>query len=92
GSLAPDSDGDEPRTLGQLRTAFGDIHRYDGITTSFQPEDDDSSVEDELAELLGDSSSLPDGAEGIAQRPRETYRDPALRIGGSARIRVTVRP
>ncbi len=93
GSSTDGEESTEPTTLGQLRTAFGELHRYDGITTSFQPLSQDSSTaEDELAALLGDGSdSLPSGAEGIAQRPRETYRDPALRIGGSARVRVLVR-
>jgi len=84
----------EPRTIGQLAKAFADLERYDGITTSFQPLDEQPSPEDELAALLGGSGSpqLPKGPEGVAQKPRETYRDPALRIGGSARVRVTVVP
>lgn len=90
GSEAP-SDG-EPRTVNELAEAFADLGRYDGITTRFLPLEEESGPEEELAELLGESGGeLPPGPEGVAQRPRETYRDPALRIGGTATVLVDVR-
>lgn len=89
-----DTEEQTPKTVAQLATAFGAFGRYDGITTSFQPLTQESSPEDDLAALLGEGggSSLPSGPEGVAQRPRETFRDPALRIGGSATVRVRVLP
>lgn len=96
GDLGEEEGGEssEPRTFGQLAKAFADLERYDGITTSFQPPEERTRPEDELAALLGETSQpeLPPGPEGVAQKPRETYRDPALRIGGRARVRVTVAP
>jgi hypothetical protein len=96
GDLSEEDGGEsqDPRTVAQLAKAFADLERYDGIRTSFQPLDDRTSPEDELAALLGETGTqdLPKGAEGVAQKPRETYRDPALRIGGSARVRVLVVP
>jgi hypothetical protein len=90
----PEEEGtSEPKTVGQLAEAFAAFGRYDGITTSFQPVDEAATPEEELAELLGEEGTgLPGGAEGVAQKPRETYRDPALRIGGEAAVRVIVRP
>lgn len=96
GDLTEEEGGEssEPRTIAQLASAFADLERYDGITTSFQPLDEQPSPEEELAALLGEPGrdELPSGPEGVAQKPRETYRDPALRIGGSARVRVLVVP
>jgi len=94
GDLSAAEESEEPKTLGQLRKAFGALHRYDGITTSFQPVDEETSAADELAALLGESpdTGTPKGPEGVAQKDRETYRDPALRIGGSAKVRVLVLP
>ncbi len=82
----------EPKTAEQLAKAFGEIARYDGISTSFQPVDEETSPEGELAELLGEERAPPSGPEGVAQRSRETFRDPALRIGGEAAVRVLVLP
>lgn len=92
GDVEGEESAPEPKTAAQLAEAFAGIGRYDGITTSFQPVDEEPGPEDELAALLGEESSLPAGAEGVAQRPRETFRDPALRIGGEAAVRVLVLP
>ena len=72
-----------PRTLRNLRRSVAGIGRYDGVEASFEPvdgEDELSDLEDELG-----------GAEGIARRSREVYRDPDLRMSGTVRVRVDVR-
>ncbi len=74
--------GDEagPRTVAALRASVAAIHRYDGVTAAFLPPGRSSPSEES-----------PAGAEGIAQRQRQAYRDPGLRLSGTARLRVVVR-
>ena len=81
--LTTDTSSDDttgPRTVKALAATIAGVHRYDGVTASILP--------------LGGGSSgdLPDGPEGIAQRARNVYRDPVLRLSGSASARITVTP
>ena len=69
---------DGPASVRELGYAMAAIHRYDGVTTRFMPPGADPQ------------SDLPGGAEGVAQRSRDTYRDAQLRIAGSARLRITI--
>ncbi|HEY5142791.1 MAG TPA: hypothetical protein VII98_04775 [Solirubrobacteraceae bacterium] len=76
---SPGEGSDGPTSVRELGLAMSAIHRYDGVTTRFLPPGADPQTE------------LPGGAEGVAQRSRETYRDAQLRIAGSARLRITIR-
>jgi hypothetical protein len=69
-----------PRTLSKLRKEVTAIGRYDGVEASFEPRRQDD---------LGDED--PNGAEGIARRPRKVFRDPDLRLSGTVRVPVVVR-
>lgn len=73
------SDEAGPRTVKALARSIARIRRYDGVLTSFRP--------------LGgfDEFEEPIGRERVAQRERETYRDPELRLSGELRIGVRVR-
>ena len=73
-----------PRTVAKLREAVAGIGRYDGIEATFEPPGGSDPLEDELGET-------PEGAEGIAQKPRRVYRDPDLRLSGTVRLKVRVR-
>jgi hypothetical protein len=70
-----------PRTVAALAKAFKAVHRYDGVTSSFAPPGGASP-----------DAPTPHGAEGVAQKERKVYRDPELRIAGTARKRVLVVP
>ena len=74
-----------PRSIEKLREAVGNIGRYDGVEATFDP----PPGADDLADLLGEESI--GGAEGIARRSREVYRDPELRLSGRVRLPVVVR-
>jgi len=69
-----------PRTLKALRANVAKIHRYDGVTAAFLPP---GQVQAEKEPF--------DGAEGMAQRDREAYRDPELRLSGTAALSIDVR-
>ena len=79
-SFAPADSADAPRTVKELGSELSAIHRYDGVRARFLPPGAEPQ------------SALPGGAEGIAQRARRVYRDPALRIAGTARLQLDVRP
>lgn len=68
-----------PVSVKDLAMAIAGLHRYDGVTARFLPPG--ARVQ----------SDLPGGAEGVAQRSRETYRERELRVAGSARLRITIR-
>ena len=70
-----------PRTVKALAASIGRISRYDGVLTSFQQPGGDGF----------DDFDEPVGRERVAQRERETYRDPELRLSGELRIPVRVR-
>lgn len=82
-------DGEEdaagPRSVGELREAVAAIGRYDGVTASFQPLEEDDDLGD-----LGEEEEVG-GAEGRARRPRRVFRDPELRLSGVVRAHVLVR-
>lgn len=80
---ADESDEAGPRTIASLAKSVGRLTRYDGVQVSF-PEPDNADL---TLEELGEDA---DGPEGVARRAREVYKDPALRLSGSARVRVTV--
>ncbi|CAA9511286.1 MAG: hypothetical protein AVDCRST_MAG53-2631 [uncultured Solirubrobacteraceae bacterium] len=69
-----------PRTLNALRANVASIHRYDGVSGAFllpgQVQAEDERI---------------DGAEGMAQRNREVYRDPELRLSGKTALSIVVR-
>jgi len=69
-----------PRTLKALRANVARIHRYDGVTAAFLPPGQVASGDEPF-----------DGAEGMAQRQREAYRDPDLRLSGRTGISILVR-
>ncbi len=79
GDDADPADEPGPRSIAALRASVAAIHRYDGVTAAFLPA----------------GSRTPDGdaggAEAVAQRVREAYRDPLLRLSGAVRLRVRVR-
>jgi hypothetical protein len=74
-------------SVSALARAVGAIHRYAGVTASFRPRQSNDAPIDPPT---GDDS-LPGGAEGVALRERPAYRDPAFRISGAVRVRVSVR-
>jgi len=63
----------------KLAQAVSDLHRYDGVTARF------------VRIGAGAPQELPGGREGIAQRARRVFRDPAIRVAGRARWSVYVR-
>jgi hypothetical protein len=75
------SGGDDaaPRTVTELAEAVGALHRYDGVTARF------------VRPGANAPEQLPGGAEGVAQRGRRVFRDPALRLAGRARLAIVVR-
>ncbi|HEV3002758.1 MAG TPA: hypothetical protein VGW75_18620 [Solirubrobacteraceae bacterium] len=73
--LGGEEDVTGPRSVEQLRKAVASISRYDGVTASFEPPDD----EDE------------EGDEGRPRRARKVYRDSELRLSGLVRAPVFVR-
>ncbi len=77
-----------PTSLVGLSRTIAAIHRYDGVTASFRPP---QSADTPLDPPTG-ADALPPGPEGVALRERPVYRDPALRISGTLRVRVVVRP
>jgi hypothetical protein len=68
-----------PASLAALARDLSALHRYDGVTARFLPPGADVAQD------------LPGGAEGIAQRARRVFRDPALRLSGRARLALTIR-
>lgn len=71
-----------PRTVKALAAGVAGVHRYDGVTAAVLP-------------LTGAAADSPDtpapaGPEGIAQKARPVYRDPGLRLSGTATARITV--
>lgn len=68
-----------PASVQALAGALEDLHRYDGVTARLLP--------------LGGAvpEQLPGGSEGVAQRARRVFRDPALRVAGRARLSIVVR-
>ena len=70
-----------PRSVKALAASIARISRYDGVVTGFEPPGGGDF--DEFEEPLG--------RERVAQRERETYRDPELRLSGELRIPVRVR-
>jgi hypothetical protein len=68
-----------PRTVAQLAEAIGGLRRYDGVTARF------------VRPGANAPEQLPGGAEGVAQRGRRVFRDPALRLAGRARLPVVIR-
>ncbi|MCW3041017.1 MAG: hypothetical protein JWM31_2922 [Solirubrobacterales bacterium] len=84
GSAGQDDGGTGPRNVTALAKGIEGIHRYDGVTAAITP-------------LSGASSDNPDaptpsGAEAAAQKPQQAYRDPELRLSGTAHVNVTVVP
>jgi hypothetical protein len=67
-----------PRNLDALAKQIAEVHRYDGITSSFRPA---SPSEDELT---------PAGSEAVARRVRHVYRDARLRLSGEVFVPVDV--
>lgn len=82
GGGVPDEAG--PRTVAALAEAVASITRFDGVTASFLPAD-----EQELA-AIEEGGGTTTGPEGVAQKSREVLRDPELRLSGSVRIPVSV--
>ncbi len=83
GADEKDSEGEAgPRTLAALRANVAAIHRYDGVTAAFLPPGRTSTSSD------GDP---PGGAEGVAQKDRQAYRDPELRLSGATSLPIVVR-
>jgi hypothetical protein len=75
-----------PTSVTGLARAIAAIHRYDGITASFRPR----QSHDQPIDPPTSADALPPGAEGVALRERPVYRDPAFRISGAVRVRVSV--
>ena len=66
-----------------LADGFAGVHRYDGVTAAITPPGGADSTDDAPA---------PTGAEAVAQKPQHAYRDPELRLSGTAHVAVTVVP
>jgi hypothetical protein len=71
-----------PATVEELAAAIGSLHRFDGIRGTFRRQRDESADE-ELAELLL-------GLEDDTSNGTPLYRHPTLRIGGRAKLPMTV--
>jgi hypothetical protein len=69
-----------PRTLAALRANVAKIGRYDGVSGAFLLPGQSQPEEERI-----------DGAEGMAQRDREVYRDPELRLSGKTGLSIRVR-
>jgi hypothetical protein len=80
----PGDGGTGPRTVKALAAGVAGVHRYDGVTAAILP----------LTGAAADNpdAGIPSGPEGIAQKARGVYRDPELRLSGTATARVTVTP
>ncbi|WP_354701145.1 hypothetical protein DSM112329_01452 [Paraconexibacter sp. AEG42_29] len=74
--------GSGPRTPKALAALVRSVHRYDGVTTSIPPVGGSSSDDPEAA--------APTGAEADAQKARQAYRNPDVRISGTARVKVRI--
>ncbi len=82
GEGEPDAEGEAgPRTLKALRANVAKIQRYDGVTAAFLPPGATPS----------EDAEPPSGAEGVAQKDREAFRDPELRLSGTASLPIIVR-
>lgn len=81
--LFDDTSGEEPppspSSVSKLAEEVSALHRYDGVTARF------------VRIGAGAPQQLPGGREGIAQRARRVFRDPAIRVSGRARWSVFVR-
>jgi hypothetical protein len=75
-----------PSSLAALVKKFAAVHRYDGVSISFP-----APGEATLDQLEEEGSVPPSGERGGGLEQHEAYRDRALRISGSARVRVRVR-
>jgi hypothetical protein len=82
GDEGDDDGGTGPRTVAALAKGIADVHRYDGVTAAITPLGGAASDDLEAPE--------PTGAEAVAQKPREVFRDPELRLSGTARADVIV--
>ncbi|MCW3013007.1 MAG: hypothetical protein JWO02_99 [Solirubrobacterales bacterium] len=78
--------GTGPRSLKALAKYVTGVHRYDGVTVSLPPLGAAAALD-----ATGDpSADTPTGPEAVAQKERETYRDPELRLSGLVRATVRV--
>ena len=68
------------RASRELAEAISDLHRYDGVTRALR-----------AARRAGAAAAARAAREGIAQRARRVFRDPAIRVAGRARWSVFVR-
>ena len=73
-----------PKTIGELAKTINSLHRFDGIRGTFRKRREQEADEELFELLFGFGPSTSTG--------RPLYRHPTLRIGGSAKLKLTVLP